>query len=56
MGATLGAQLWMVTLPQTADVQAEDVLTIGSQSMRVLGIASGGAWETATRAVCVEVS
>jgi len=32
------------------------VLTIGAQSMRVLGIASGGEWETATRAVCVEVS
>jgi hypothetical protein len=56
MGAVLGQQLWMVTLPYNADVVAEDVLTIGTQSMRVLGIASGGEWETATRAVCVEVS
>lgn len=55
MGAVLGQQLWMVTLPYNADVIAEDVLTIGAQNMRVLGIASGGAWETATRAVCVEV-
>jgi hypothetical protein len=56
MGAVLGQQLWVVTLPYSADVIAEDALTIGSQSMRVLGIASGGAWETATRAVCVEVA
>jgi len=56
MGAAMGQQLWIVTLPYNADVVAEDVLTIGAQSMRVLGIASGGEWETATRAVCVEVS
>ena len=56
MGAALGQQLWMVTLPCDADVIAEDVLTIGAQTMRVLGIASGGEWQTATRAVCVEVS
>lgn len=56
MGAALGQQLWMVTLPCDADVIAEDVLAIGAQTMRVLGIASGGEWQTATRAVCVEVS
>lgn len=56
MGAALGQQLWIVTLAHNADVVAEDVLTIGAQSMRVLGIASGGQWETATRAVCVEAS
>jgi len=55
MQAAQGKQLWMVTFAYGADVRARDVLTIGGVDMTVLGLASGGAWETAVRAVCVEV-
>jgi len=55
MQAAQGKQLWMVTFIQGADVQARDMLTIDGDTLSVLGIASGGEWETAVRAVCVEV-
>jgi head-tail adaptor len=56
LGAQRGAQYWMVTLPHDADVTRKDRLVIGARTLEVVGFASGGAWETALRAVCVEVS
>ena len=47
----------MVTFSQGADVLAGDRLSInGGAAVSVIGIASGGEWETAVRAVCVAVS
>ena len=56
MDAVQGKQLWMATFTYGADVQARDVLVIDGKTMTVLGLASGGDWETAVRAVCVEVT
>lgn len=49
-----GRQLWMITMPYDANVLATDKLTIGSVTYGIIGFASGGAWMTAKRAVCVE--
>ena len=56
VGAVRGKTIWMVTLPYGTDVVREDRITISAQVLEVLGFASGGAWETAMRAACVEVS
>lgn len=55
MAAAQGAHYWMVTLPHGAVVTREDRLKIGDRALSIVGFASGGAWETALRAVCVEV-
>ncbi len=55
MAAIEGVQYWMVTLQHDAVVTREDRLKIGDRVMSIVGFASGGAWETAKRAVCVEV-
>lgn len=55
MAAISGAHYWMVTLPQSAVVTREHRLKIGSRILSIVGFASGGTWETAKRAVCVEV-
>jgi hypothetical protein len=55
MSAISGAHYWMVTLPYDAVVTRENRLKIGDRVMSIVGFASGGAWETAKRAVCVEV-
>lgn len=55
-GAARGVQYWMVTLPYGTDVRRTDRLVIGAQTLEIVGMASGGAWETALRAVCVEAS
>ena len=55
LAAVRGKTPWMVTLPTGADVLRTDRLVIGSQTLEVVGFASGGAWETAKRAICVEV-
>jgi head-tail adaptor len=53
--ALQGRTVWMVTLPYGSDVTRADRLTISGHVLEILGFASGGAWETAKRAVCVEV-
>lgn len=53
--ADRNAHLWMVTFANGANVLAGDRLVIGSRTMQVIGFASGGEWQTALRAVCVEV-
>jgi len=55
MAAIEGVQYWMVTLQHDAVVTREDRLKIGDRVMSIVGFASGGAWETAKLAVCVEV-
>lgn len=55
MARASGKQLWMVTLPSAADVLSTDILTVNGVKMEVLGFASGGVWQTAKRAVCVEM-
>lgn len=55
MSAITGAHYWMVTLPHDAVVMREDRLVIGDRVLSIVGFASGGTWETAKRAVCVEV-
>jgi len=55
LAATRGKIPWMVTLPVTANVTRADRLVTDTQTLEILGFASGGAWETAKRAVCVEV-
>ena len=44
-------------MPITGDavVMREDRLVIGDRVLSIVGFASGGTWETAKRAVCVEV-
>lgn len=54
--ALQGRTVWMVTLPYGTDVTREDRLTIDGGDLEILGFASGGAWESAVRAVCVGVS
>jgi head-tail adaptor len=54
-GAARGVQYWMVTMPHGTNVTREDQLVIGARTLEVVGFASGGAWQTALRAVCVEV-
>lgn len=54
--ATQGRTVWMVTLPYGTDVAREDRLTTSGRVLEIIGFASGGAWETAVRAVCVGVS
>lgn len=53
--AVTGVQYWMVTLPHDATATRKDRLAIGSRTLEIVGFASGGEWETAKRAVCVEV-
>ena len=55
IAAISGAHYWMVTLPHDAVVTREDRLVIGGKTVSIVGFASGGEWETAKRAVCVEV-
>jgi head-tail adaptor len=54
-GAARGVQYWMVTLPYGTDVRREDRLVIAARMLEVVGLASGGEWETAMRVVCAEV-
>ncbi len=53
--AVQGVQYWMVTLPHDAVVTRKNRLVIGSRTLEIVGFASGGEWQTALRAVCVEV-
>jgi hypothetical protein len=54
MDRASGKQLWMVTLPISADVLTTDYLTVNGVEMEILGFVSGGTWATAKRVVCVE--
>lgn len=56
LAAVQGVQYWMVTLPHDAVVTREARLVIGGKTVSIVGFASGGEWETAKRAVCVEVN
>lgn len=46
---------WTVTFSYNADVQAGDTLTVGTRALRILSVLDGGSWETARRAIAVEV-
>jgi len=50
-----GRTLWQLTLPASTDIRHEDRVIIGSASYEVVGIQSGGAWETARRVLLVQV-
>ncbi len=54
--AISGLQYWMVTLPHDASVTRDNRLKVGSRYLQIVGFQSGGEYETAKRAVCVEVS
>lgn len=56
MAAVRGRTPWMVTLPTSADVLRTDRLVVGSRTLEVIGFTSVGAWETAKRVVCLEVT
>jgi head-tail adaptor len=44
-----------VTLPHDADVRAEDRIVIGTRTLDVLAVLSGGSYITALRVLCAEV-
>lgn len=54
-GRAAGRALWLVTLAADADVLATDRLSVSGKVYEILGFASGGAWATAKRVICVEV-
>lgn len=56
LAALQGSSFWMVTLSTAAVVVRANRLVIGSRTLEIVGFASGGTWETAKRAVCVEVT
>lgn len=51
-----GRQTWMLTLPAGTDVTHEDRVVIGSVTYEVVGLSSGGAWETARRVIVGRVT
>ncbi len=50
------AVAYTVTLPAGSDVRAEDSLAVGGRTLQVIAVLAGGAWETARRVLCVEVT
>lgn len=56
MGREAGRMMWMVTLAYNADVLSTDRLTSGGHNLEVLGFDSGGAYITALRVVCGEIT
>jgi hypothetical protein len=47
----IGRELWQLTLPAGQDVAHLDVVTLGGEVYQVVGVNSGGVWETARRVV-----
>jgi len=54
MARERGRTPWVVTLPTSVTVQAGDRILIGGHLLSVLGVISGGEWETALRVACIE--
>lgn len=51
-----GRQTWMLTLPAATDVTHEDRVTLSGVTYEVVGLSSGGAWETARRVIVGRVT
>lgn len=49
-----GEVLWTVTLPYDADVNHDDLLSIGGDTLRIVGAATGGSYASALQLVCRE--
>lgn len=56
MGVASGKALIMVTVPHGSDVLRTDTLVVGAKTYQIIGFDSAGAWETALRCVCEELS
>ncbi len=52
----MGRQPLVVTVPYGSDVVRTDTLVYNGRELQILGFKSDGAWATALRCVCVEVT
>lgn len=53
-GRLTGASLWTLTVAWDRDIRADDVVTLGTKTLYVVGVHRGQAWATAGRALCEE--
>ena len=54
-GAFQGKTLWQLTLPAGQDIGHADRVVVGGNTYEVAALNSGGAWNTATRAIVAKV-
>lgn len=51
----VGSSLWQLTLPAGQVIEASDRVVVAGVTYEVVGVHSGGAWETAKRALLIRL-